>query len=185
MEALFAKPTAEQEFDDWFLKWLPNPSKNKAREGNLVWVSMLGADDKAKPRAFQKDRIYKFDQYDSWGNYTAGPNDLDEVFKLPIYSHVMRFFGTLALIQKVCDEKRKTKICTSMSELTSLNTLAKNLKMFDTWDMSKEVFVPYEALLKIRQEQNPNMIKSHYTKELHEKIAETFIKTQGDWISEC
>ena len=48
MEALFAKPNAEQEFDDWFLKWLSIP-KNKAREGNLVWVSMLGADDKAKP----------------------------------------------------------------------------------------------------------------------------------------
>ena len=65
MEALFAKPTAEQEFDDWFLKWLPNPSKNKAREGNLVWVSMLGADDKAKPRAFQKDPFINLTQYDS------------------------------------------------------------------------------------------------------------------------
>ena len=186
MEAIFAKPTAEQEFDDWFLKWLPNTSKENARQGNLVWVSMLGADDKAKPRGYQKERIYKFDKYDSWGNYTAGPNDLEEVFKLPIYSHVMRFFGTLALIQKVCDEKNiKLKFVHHMPELTSLNTLAKNLKMFDTWDMSKEVFGSHEALLKIRQEQNLNMIKSHYTKELHEKIAETFIKTQGDWISEC
>ena len=147
---------------------------------------MLGADDKAKPRGYQKERIYKFDKYDSWGNYTAGPNDLEEVFKLPIYSHVMRFFGTLALIQKVCDEKNiKLKFVHHMPELTSLNTLAINLKMFDTWDMSKEVFGSHEALLKIRQEQNLNMIKSHYTKELHEKIAETFIKTQGDWISEC
>ena len=56
--------------------------------------------------------------------------------------------------------------------------------MFDTWDMSKDVFGSHDALLKIRHEQNLNMIKSHYTKELHEKIAETFIKTQGDWISE-
>ena len=57
-----------------------------------------------------------------------------------------------------------------MSELTSLNTLAKNLKMFDTWDMSKEVFVPYEALLKIRQEQNPNMIKSITQKNCMKKL---------------
>ena len=57
-----------------------------------------------------------------------------------------------------------------MSELTSLNTLAKNLKMFDTWDMSKEVFGSHEALLKIRQEQNLNMIKSITQKNCMKKL---------------
>ena len=75
-------------------------SKNKAREGNLVWVSMLGADDKAKPCVFQKDPFINLTQYDSWGNYTAGPNDLDEVFKLPNIQSCYEVFWNISINTK-------------------------------------------------------------------------------------
>ena len=183
METLFAKPSAQEEFDDWFLKWLPNQSKTKAREGNLVWISNF-LNDMNLP-GYRKDRIYHFDKYDSFGNYTVSVNQLDEQFKLPIYSHLMRFFGTLALIDKVCrDRNVKLKFVHHMAQESALNSIVKNLNMFDMWDMSKEVFGSYDAMVKVRKDKNLNHIKSHFTKELHEKIADKFIKTQGDWISE-